>query len=175
MFPGAIRTQDFNLVNGTELYHVTDDPGERTNVADKFPEEAKRLRATYEKWFADVLPSGGFKRLPLPVGWAEENPASLPAPEAYLSDGLAYFGEHGYAWDWVTKWTALEQSVYWEVDVHQAGEYEVALEYLCPSGSKTPKLGKLQMAAGAAQIKVRPVSKPGAVVMDLNRVLLTRV
>jgi arylsulfatase A-like enzyme len=218
MFPGAIRTQGFNLVNGTELYNVTDDPGERANVADKFPDEAKRLRATYEKWFADVLPAGGFKRLPLPVGWAQENPASLPAPEAYLSDGLAYFGEHGYAWDWVTKWTTLEQSVHWEVDVHQAGDYEIALEYLCPSGStgaeievtagsaavrgriqeatpmepivmrdvvprsevpkmhwKTLKLGKLRLAAGAAQIRVRPVSKPGAVVMDLNRVLLTRV
>lgn len=217
MFPGAIRTQNFNLVNGTELYHVAEDPGERTDVAAKFPEEAKRLRAAYEKWFQDVLPPGGFKRLPLPIGYAQENPASLPAPEAYLSPGLAYWGEHGYAWDWVTKWTSLEQSVYWNVDVHEAGEYEIALEYLCPEGStgaevevsagtsavrgtikestpmepivmkdivprsevpkmhwKTLHLGKMRLDGGAAKIAVRPVSKPGAVVMDLNRVMLRK-
>ena len=218
IFPGAIRTQGFNLVNGTELYNVTDDPGELANVAANFPDDTKRLRATYDQWFQDVLPPGGFSRLPLPIGYAEENPAWLPAPEAYLSPGLVYYGEHGYAWDWVTRWTSLDQSVYWNVDVHQAGDYEVAIEYLCPEGStgaevevnagaaavrgairdatpmepivmrdvvprsevpkmhwKTQRLGKLRLAAGAAKITVRPVSKPGAVVMDLNRVLLKRV
>ena len=147
-----------------------------------------------------------------------KNPASLPAPEAYFSPGLVYYGEHGYAWDWVTKWTSLDQSVYWDVDVHQAGQYEVSLQYLCPEGStgsevevnagnqavrggireatpmepivmrdvvprsevpkmhwKTMVLGKLQLTAGGTQITVRPVSKPGAVVMDLNRVSLKRV
>ncbi len=135
VFPGAIRTQDFNLVNGTELYHVAVDPGEQKDVAAQFPDEAKRLRAAYEKWFQDVLPPGGFQRLPLPIGYAEENPAVLPAPEAYLSEGLVYYGQHGYAWDWVTKWTSLDQSVYWNIDVHRAGVYEVALEYLCAEGS----------------------------------------
>jgi arylsulfatase A len=215
MFPGAIRTQNFNLVNGTELYHVAEDPGERVNVAEKFPDETKRLRAAYEKWFQDVLPPGGFKRLPLPVGYIEENPASLPAPEAYLSPGLAYYGQHGYAWDWVTRWTSLEQSVYWDIDVHRDAEYQIAIEYLCPEGStgaeieitagaasvrgvikeptlmepivmrdvvprsevpkmhwKTQHLGKLHLTAGPARITVRPLSKPGPVVMDLNRVLL---
>jgi hypothetical protein len=218
VFPGAIRTQGFNLVNGTELYNVTDDPGEQKDIAAQLPDEAKRLRAAYDQWFQDVLPPGGFKRLPLPIGYAEENPAWLPAPEAYLSPGLVYYGEHGYAWDWVTKWTSLEQSVYWNVDVHRGGDYEVAIEYLCPEGStgaevevsagttmvrgvirdatpmepivmrdvvprsevprmhwKTLRLGKLRLAAGADKITVRPVAKPGAVVMDLNRVLLTRV
>jgi len=218
MFPGAIRTQNFNLVNGVELYNVTDDPGERTDIAARYPEEAKRLRAAYEKWFQDVLPPGGFKRLPLPVGYAEENPASLTAPEAHLSRGLAYYGDHGYAWDWVTKWTSLEQSVSWDVDVHQAGDYEIALEYLCPASStgaeievnagqsqvrgtiteptpmdpvvmrdvvprtevpkmhwKTLRLGNLQLAKGPVKLTVRPLSKPGAVVMDLNRILLTRL
>lgn len=40
----------------------------------------KRLRTTYEKWFQDVLPPSGFKRLPLPASF--------------------HYGEHGYAWDW---------------------------------------------------------------------------
>jgi arylsulfatase A-like enzyme len=218
MFPGAIRTQNFNLVNGTELYNVAEDFGERINAAEKFPDEARRLRATYEKWFQDVLPPGGFKRLPLPIGYAEENPASLPAPEAYLASGLEYYGQHGYAWDWVTKWTSLEQTVHWEVDVHRAGEYEVAIEYLCPAGStgsevevragetlvrgviaeatpmepivmrdvvarsevpkmhwKTQRLGKMSLSTGGLKITVRAVSKPGPVVMDLNRVLLKMV
>src|SRR5262249_50380659 len=99
-----------------------------------------------------------------------------------------------------------------------AGNYEVALEYLCPAGStgaevevnagksqvrgtisdptpmepivmrdvvprtevpkmhwKTLRLGKFQLTQGLTKISVRPLSKPGEIVMDLNRVLLTRL
>lgn len=41
MCPGAIRTPAFTLLNETELDNVVDDPGERTDVAARFPDEAK--------------------------------------------------------------------------------------------------------------------------------------
>jgi hypothetical protein len=39
---------------------------------------------------------------------------------------------------------------------------------------KALRLGKMQIGAGAAKVTVRAISKPGAVVMDLNRVLMMR-
>jgi len=40
---------------------------------------------------------------------------------------------------------------------------------------KTLQFGKLRLSPGPSRLTVRAVSKPGAVVMDLNRVLLKHV
>jgi arylsulfatase A-like enzyme len=139
MYPGTVRTQRFNLVGGKELYEIPVDPGETANVADKYPEVTKRLRAAYESWYKDALPKGGFQRLPIPVGYDEENPAWLPAPEGYLHGSLEYYGKAGFAHDWVTNWKSVEDFVHWDVEVAHGGSYEVSLNYLCAAadiGSK---------------------------------------
>lgn len=52
----AVRTPRFRLVNNTELYDISNDPGEKTNVIDKFPEEAERMRKAFDQWWAEVRP-----------------------------------------------------------------------------------------------------------------------
>lgn len=37
-----------------ELYNLTDDPGETNNLAEKHPEEVKRLTELYDVWYDDV-------------------------------------------------------------------------------------------------------------------------
>jgi arylsulfatase A len=133
MYPGAIRTQRYNLVNGTELYDLQADPGEQRNVASEHPEKAAQLRARYEDWFQTVIAERGFRRYPIHVGHAEENPVYLPATQAYFGGDLKYHGGAGYAHDWLTNWSRTEDSVYWEIDVAEPGTYSIALEYLCPA------------------------------------------
>ena len=63
----AVREQRWKLVHPTgfsntrmptdvplELYDMEADPGETKNLYEQRPEVAKRLRQTYERWFADV-------------------------------------------------------------------------------------------------------------------------
>lgn len=52
----SIRDSRFTLVNNKELYDLQRDPGETTNVIAQHPDEVARLRAAYDKWWADVLP-----------------------------------------------------------------------------------------------------------------------
>ncbi len=147
MWTGSARTQRFSLINGKELYELTNDPGEQTNVASKYPEEFRRLRAAYERWFQEAIAERGFRRYPIPVGYAEENPVVLPAPQAYFSGELRYHGGPGYAHDWITGWTNVQDSVWWEIDVVRQGRYVVELRYLCPAGDVGAKIGV--SAAGA--------------------------
>ena len=49
MYPGAVRTQQFNLVNGTELYDVSLDPGESRNVALEHAEKAAELKSAMRR------------------------------------------------------------------------------------------------------------------------------
>ena len=52
----TIQNSRFTLVNNTELYDLTTDPGETTNVIAKHPEAVAALRATYDQWWTDIQP-----------------------------------------------------------------------------------------------------------------------
>jgi arylsulfatase len=53
----AVRTSRFRLVNNKELYDLRADPGEKTNVIDRHPDEVARIRAAYDRWWSEVLPA----------------------------------------------------------------------------------------------------------------------
>ncbi len=50
----AVMTQDWRLVNGSELYDATTDREQRNDVADQHPDVVEKLRAEYEEWWALV-------------------------------------------------------------------------------------------------------------------------
>ncbi len=51
----CVMDTDWRLVNGTELYNISTDPGQATNVADQHPERVTAMNAFYEIWWADVI------------------------------------------------------------------------------------------------------------------------
>ncbi len=58
----SVRVPRWHLVsegNGTarwQLFDLSADPGEKTNVADKFPDVVKKLDAEYDAWWASLPP-----------------------------------------------------------------------------------------------------------------------
>ena len=52
----AIQNSRFTLVNNEELYDLSTDPGEQTNVIHEHPEVAATLRTAYDQWWTDVQP-----------------------------------------------------------------------------------------------------------------------
>ena len=130
-FPGAVREQKWKMVNGGELYDLESDPGEQKNLAALHPDELKRLNAAYEKWFASV--TQGFRpgHPPIPVGYREENPAVLSAPQARLEAGLAFHARNGFANDFIEGWDRPQARASWEIEVFGGGRYEVWVQYLC--------------------------------------------
>jgi len=53
----AIRTGAYKLVNHSELYDLSVDPAESTDLAGRHPEIVSRLRRRYDAWWKDVLPA----------------------------------------------------------------------------------------------------------------------
>ncbi len=53
----AVMSQSFRLVNGEELYDMTDDPGQQTNVAAEHPEQMAAMRRFYDEWWAELEPT----------------------------------------------------------------------------------------------------------------------
>jgi len=52
----AVRSQRFRLVNNTELYDIENDPGEKVNVIEQFPDVAAEMQEAYEEWWKEVRP-----------------------------------------------------------------------------------------------------------------------
>ena len=52
----AVHSQRFKLLNNNELFDLENDPGESTNVIEKFPEVAAEMQKAYEEWWVEVRP-----------------------------------------------------------------------------------------------------------------------
>ena len=52
----AVRTARWRWVNRRELYDISVDPFEATNVADQHPDVIARLSQAYDAWWAETLP-----------------------------------------------------------------------------------------------------------------------
>lgn len=51
----CVMDGQWRLVRGTELYNISEDPGQETNLADQFPDRVKSMNDFYEVWWADVI------------------------------------------------------------------------------------------------------------------------
>lgn len=60
-----------------ELYDITQDPGEQTDLADQLPEEVAALRKSYEQWFDSVSAERQFEPGRIVIGSESETPTLL--------------------------------------------------------------------------------------------------
>ncbi|MBA4182183.1 MAG: hypothetical protein C0506_16475, partial [Anaerolinea sp.] len=125
-----VRRGKWKLVNGEELYNLDVDPFEKTDIAMLWPGVVKDLRAEYERWFADVG-SAGYAPPRIWLGSDLENPVLLTRQ------------------DWRgprAQWTE-DALGHYEVEVKQAGRYEVELRF-----PQLPAAARAVFALGAATV-----------------------
>lgn len=157
-FPGAVRTDRYRLVcdirgrsggSGAvnndasatrwQLYDMVNDPGEKNDLARQQPEKVAELSALYDAWFADIS-RDGLRRFPIPVGYAEENPVEIHAPQAYFTAPLRFHSGPGYANDWLTGWTDANARLWFDLDVVRSGRYALEIAYACPAEDAGAKI-----------------------------------
>jgi len=51
----CVMEDHWRLVNGNELYDVSQDPGQENNIADAHPERVEKMNAFYDSWWASVI------------------------------------------------------------------------------------------------------------------------
>ena len=110
----AVITQRYKLVNGSELYDLIDDHSEKNNIAGEFPGQVAKMREQYEAWFEDVGSTRGYEPQRIYIGTQHENPVILTSQ------------------DWRgprSRFIRKDSLGYWEVDVRNAGTYEITLRF----------------------------------------------
>lgn len=161
--PGAVRTQQYRLVNtgkDWELYDMTADPGQEEDLASSRPEVTDRLTAAYEKWYAKIA-EHGFEQPPIPIGHPEADRVLLPPSAAQLSGEIRFANSLGWTTDWITNWQGPDDRIGWELDVIRPGRYEVTLLYACgadETGSEVRVTCGGQSAKGVIRRPYNPAS-----------------
>lgn len=147
----AVRTQRYRAVrdvsdrdnqtgaDGWQLYDMRNDPGEKMDLAKREPDLVRRLATAYTNWFADVT-SAGFNQPLIPVGYDEQNPVRIYAPQASFTAGIHFFAGSGFANDWLTGWRSLKDRISFQLEVAHAGAFEVELAYACAAEDAGAKI-----------------------------------
>ena len=146
----AARNQRYKMVNGKELYDLDTDPAEAHSIADSQPGRLAEMRTGYEAWFKDVAATRNFEPPRIYLGTKFENPVLLTRQDwrgplaSWVAGGLGY----------------------WEVDVREAGNYELTLIFpeTPASGQASVTLGGLSnqipVAAGAKSVTLKLTGVP---------------
>ncbi len=132
------RNQRFRLGFKGRLFDMKNDPGQRVDATDKFPQVALELKKRVESFKSVVLPEQGRDERPFVIGHPEVSWTQIPARDGTAHGGIKRSNKFPNC-SYFTNWKKTEDYVSWEVMVGKAGTYEVDLWYVCPKrdlGSK---------------------------------------
>lgn len=141
----SARNQTHRLDAQGRLYHVATDPGQKTDITDREPEMHQRLTLAVREWRRTVLSQTPLlENRHFPVGYTAFPRTVLPARDGVPHGGIKRSAPAPNC-SYFTQWTKPDDTMTWQVEIHQAGRYEAVLHYTCPVSD----IGsKIQLACG---------------------------
>jgi len=117
----TVMDDNWRLVNGDELYNVTEDLEQKNNIIEQHPEVAARLAVGYENWWQSFMDEGvNEKYAYIKVGSDYENPSRISAHDMLT-------GKHAHAWHQQGAIVASQATGRWKIEFVEDGEYTISL------------------------------------------------
>ncbi|MEN8116211.1 MAG: sulfatase-like hydrolase/transferase [Bacteroidota bacterium] len=129
----SVRNQKFRLGHQNKLFDMENDPGQYTNVSEKFPEVYVEMVQAKEKWIKEVASElNTEEKRPFTIGDAAFKNTQLPARDGIAHGNIKRSNRHPNS-TYFTNWISTDDSITFDVEVLTTGEYEVELFYTCPA------------------------------------------
>ena len=125
------RDQRFRLDYKGRLYDLENDPGQRTEVSKKFPKVFKKLSQEVNRYRDEVLVELGTDERPFVIGHPDVSWTQIPARDAVPIGEIKRSNKFPNC-SYFLNWKKEQDYISWDVEVGQAGLYEVELWYACP-------------------------------------------
>lgn len=128
----SVRTDQYRLSEKGQLYDMTQDPGQRKDIAGERPEVTQKLKQAVKDWKSSVWPHGYPKdSRPFLIGYGGAKSTQLPARDAISHGEIKRSSRHPNC-SFFYNWTSPQDSISWDAEVDQAGTYEAIVYYTCP-------------------------------------------
>ncbi len=144
-FRSTLMKGQWRVVSGVELYDLSTDPEQRTNIAEQNPEKMAELLADYDKWWEQSFPN--YLEQPyFIVGNPAENPTTLYCHD-WHTDATSPWQQHHIR-------IGYKDNGYWLVKVDSDGEYELKLRrWPVESGLKIHDTAPIRPAIDGTSVK----------------------
>ncbi len=126
----SIRSEKYRLDAQQRLYDLTTDPSQQRDLGDQYPALRDSLIQAGEKWLADVAAVPGDPGRSYPLGHPDFEFTQLPARDGIPHGNIIRSNKFPNC-SYFTQWLAISDFMSWELDVLQAGDFEVELYYTC--------------------------------------------
>ncbi len=151
----CVMSTDWRLIDGSELYNIIDDPGQRKDVAKEYPEIVSKMQKFYDDWWANVEPD--IKYAEIPLGNDASNPVLITIHDMHTAENLP--------WNQVQiRKGKLYPNGYYSVKVEEESEYSFRLyRYPLESG--------LDLSATVDEIPAMPFRDglPKGSILDISK------
>jgi hypothetical protein len=165
----SARNQDYRMDHRGELFHMVDDPGQRTNVTGQYPEMAQKLTQASDEWKQTVMAELPEKDMrSFPIGYPGARYTQIPARDG-VGHGNIVRSNRWPNCSFHTSWISTDDSITWEVEVPEPGDFKVTLYYTCPPEDVG---AEFQLSFNESNIrgKITEAHDPPLVGMDEDRV-----
>ncbi len=126
----SVRSQRFCLDHQGKLFDLANDPEQRREVQEQYPTEHRRLTQAAADWKQALANRQPTAFRPFPIGHPDYQYTQLPARDAVAHGNIRRSNRFPNC-SFFSNWTDVEDSIAWEVEVLQSGEYAADIYYTC--------------------------------------------
>ena len=130
----SVRSQQWRLDQEGHLYDIIQDRAQKNDVSDQFPEIASSLSDSLKEWEEDVLAdlkSDQADERTFPVGHPDFRNTQLPVRDAIPHGNIERSNRYPND-SFFQNWTSTSDSITWDIEVLEKGQFEVDLYYTLP-------------------------------------------
>ncbi|MGQ1910321.1 arylsulfatase [Marinifilum sp. RC60d5] len=133
----CVMTTRWRLIDGVELYDINDDPGQKVNVANAYPDVVTEMNAFYDKWWLSTEKDFEFSLMK--IGSDHENPIHLTCHDMHSDQNIPWNQNY------IRKGNAFNKGEFF-TEVVKAGKYKFSI-------SRYPEESNLEMDAEIDGVK----------------------
>ena len=121
----SVMSQQWRLINGQELYDIKKDPGQTKNVAKENPKQVEKMKAFYDKWWAELEPTFA-ETTELHIGHEDHPVVSLTSHD-WIQEGLTPWNQGHNRSKYPLRRNAkgMKHKGHWALKVLKEGTYSI--------------------------------------------------
>lgn len=128
----SLRNQNYRLSDTDQLFDMEKDPNQLQDIAESNVEEYTKFKKAKTQWIKNVLIELPQKDLrPFIIGHPSLRTTQLSAGEAIGTGNIKRSNKYPND-SYLTNWVNTEDQIYWDVEVQEAGYFEIEIYYTCP-------------------------------------------
>jgi arylsulfatase A-like enzyme len=166
----SLRNQNYRLDHQGQLFDMVNDPSQTKDIGKTKPQILADLSKAKEKWSQEVLvelPANDTR--PFYLGHPSLQTTQVPARDATPSGDIKRSNRFPNC-TYFTNWINLEDTISWEAEVAQDGEFEITIYYSCAENA-IGSLFEVSFGDASIQGEIREAHNPGEFGASEDRVV----